>query len=64
MRLWALLLVVVVSGWLGLSAAAGGRGGGAAATNRTKRQFEAGHCDPAFCQIPVSWPDSYKKFKL
>ena len=21
---------------------------------RAKRQFEAGHCDPAFCQIPVS----------
>ena len=23
--------------------------------NRTKRQFEASHCDPAFCQIPVRW---------
>ena len=37
MRLWALLVFVGV---------VYGEG------NRTKRQFEAGHCDPAFCQIP------------
>ena len=38
MRLWALLVLVGV----------------VSGANRTKRQFEAGHCDPAFCQIPVS----------
>jgi hypothetical protein len=50
MRLWALLLAVV--GWLGV--VAWGRGSNSAPSNRTKRQFEASHCDPAICQIPVS----------
>ena len=25
---------------------------------RTKRQFEADHCDPAYCQIPVGCYDA------
>ena len=50
MRLWALLLGVV--GWLGVVS------NSAAPSNRTKRQFEASHCDPTRCQIPVSIPPS------
>ena len=47
MRQWALLVVVVVAAsWLGLVACAG-------PANRTKRQFDASHCDPACCKIPV-----------
>ena len=41
MRLWAFLVLLGVSQSL-------------ARSNRTKRQFEADHCDPAYCQIPVS----------
>lgn len=40
MRLWAFLVLLGVSQSL-------------ARSNRTKRQFEADHCDPAYCQIPV-----------
>ena len=40
MRLWAFLVLV------GLTQAL--------RSNRTKRQFEADRCDPAYCQIPVS----------
>jgi hypothetical protein len=39
MRLWALIMLV-------------GAVGVAQGANRTKRQFEAGHCDPALCKIP------------
>ena len=43
MRLWAFLVLLGgVSQSLGVG------------LNRTKRQFEADHCDPAYCQIPVS----------
>ena len=43
MRLWALLVIV---GGVALAQGAG--------LNRTKRQFDAERCDPAYCQIPVS----------
>ena len=42
MRLWALLVIL------------GGVAQAHAGLNRTKRQFDADRCDPAFCQIPVS----------
>jgi hypothetical protein len=55
MRLWALLLGVV--GWLGVMS------NSAAPSNRTKRQFEASHCDPTRCQIPVSTSSDIKTVK-
>ena len=55
MRLWALLLGVV--GWLGVVS------NSAAPSNRTKRQFEASHCDPTRCQIPVSTSSDIKTVK-
>ena len=45
MRLWAFLVLLGVSQSL-------------ARSNRTKRQFEADHCDPAYCQIPVGCYDA------
>ena len=49
MRLWAFLSL---SAWLCLAVVAQDN----STHRRTKRQFEADHCDPAYCQIPVSSP--------
>ena len=48
MRLWAFLSV---SAWVCVAVGAQDN----STHRRTKRQFEADHCDPAYCQIPVSF---------
>ena len=47
MRLWAFLSL---SAWVAVAVGALEN----STHSRTKRQFEADHCDPAYCQIPVS----------
>ena len=53
MRLWAFLSL---SAWVCVAVGAKDN----STHRRSKRQFEADHCDPAYCQIPVSflaWSD-------
>ena len=57
MRLWAFLSL---SAWVCVAVGAQDN----STHRRTKRQFEADHCDPAYCQIPVSSPSQISVYDV